>query len=241
MSIALVQKVAAQTTVTAASLTTASITTTTGNFISVQGSQAISSTNPTSFTDNKSNSYTIDKAIGDASNGNFATNVALGSNLSITGGAGHTFTINKTGGGVGMAIGACEYSHTGAMSVTVTNVSANGGTSGGTAINPGAMNPTGANLLYVTAASNDNISGATYTATGTGFTKETSLSGTSSAKPSLVSSDAIGSGSKTGTFTITATTHWIAVGQTYLEAAAAGGIVGQLIRPNQAVNRASTY
>jgi hypothetical protein len=121
MAIAFIQKVAAQTTVTAALITTGSITTTVGDAIIVQVSQGISATNPTSVTDNKGNTYNLDKALGDTTNGNFATNVAIYSNLSIaTGGAGHTFTANKTGGGVGISISVMEYSHNGTMVLSTT-------------------------------------------------------------------------------------------------------------------------
>lgn len=222
MAIAFVQKVSAQTAATAASLTTGSITTTTGNAIIVQGSQAISATAPTSFTDNKSNTYTIDKNLGDTTNGNFSTNVAIGSSLSVTGGATHTFTINKTGGGVGMSIGAAEYTHDGTMATSLS-ASANGGVGGGTAMSPGAVNPTGGggtNYLYVSAAVSDNVSSGTLTAnTGAGFAMLASVVGVSSAKPMLGSSYVIGTGSKTGTITLSTTTHWVAVVMTYSEAA----------------------
>lgn len=223
MAIVFVQKVSAQTTATAASLTTGSITTTTGNAIIVQGSQSITATAPTSFTDNKSNTYTIDKNLGDTTNGNFATNASIGSSLSITGGSGHTFTINKTGGGVGMAIGAAEYTHDGVMATSLS-ASANGGTGGSTTMNPGAVTPTGGggtNYLYVSAATSDNVSGATMTAnTGAGWAMLANIpSITNSSKPMLGSSYVIGTGAKTGTITASVTTHWVAVVMTYSETA----------------------
>jgi hypothetical protein len=89
-------------------------------------------------------------------------------------------------------------------------------------MNPGAITPTGGgglNYLYVSAFVTDNVSGATFTAnTGQGWAMEGALTGTSSAKPALASSDLISTGSKTGTITASGTAHWVGVVTSYSEA-----------------------
>lgn len=227
MAFALLQKVQAQGTTNVTLLTTGAMTNPTamGSLLVVNTARGNSSADVTSVTDNNSNAYTKHISLGDAANPNWALNAGIYYNLSISGKTGHTFTVNA--GSSGLALGAMEFSHAGTVAASL-NHTANGGTGGGTAQNPGAVTPTGGagvNYLYISAVTNDNTTLATFTAnTGAGWAMETNQPGNAAARPSCASSMLISTGAQTGTITASAPSHWVAVVATFSEAAS-GAVV----------------
>lgn len=220
MACAHVQTVSKNTTSGVTSLTTAAITTTSGNLIVAAYS---TDENVTPFqatiTDSKSNTYVDNHSFAHNGAGAFDIAVGIAYAKNITGGASHTFTVNNTGSQF-VAIGASEFS--GADTTAPADTAKPSTTGNSTACDPGAMAPGSTGDLYFTAGVHTGTS-RTWTAnTGAGFVKRTDITDAGSTQlPLCTTALDNGTGSLNGTITISgAAIQWAAAGATFI---AAGG------------------
>lgn len=188
-----VQQKAEQSTSSVASFTSTSMTVTEGNAIVACMCASMNGTLTT--TDNNGGKYTQSVIKNNATN---AQSVSISSATGCRGGA-TTFTVTPQSSSF-CSISAQEYS--GLALVHPDDGTTNSGEATSLNVNPGAVNPPNLNDLYVAAWVHNGSASQTFTynVSGEGWTARANLTNTT--REPLGSQDFIGSGSKTGSATI---------------------------------------
>lgn len=226
MAGAFVQAATGQSSSAVTSLTTGSITTTSGNFIAFSYSCNKNSVPTDPASDSKSNTWTQNISSTHNPFGAIDATLGLCYSKNITGGSGHTFT-GTWGGSVYCAIGACECS--GLDTTAPEDTAKPSATGNSTSCNPGTLTPGSSGDLYLTLGTHPAIADTTMSASG-GFTSRVNLNDASGTKmPLCVTILDSATGSQTGTITMSSSIQWAAASGTFIAAAGGGSVFIPLV------------